>query len=134
MDPEGAQMEPQNQQTEPQGPAKYENHVKMEAPSVTMESQGRPKYKKSTKKSPKVVIRHENVPQGAENTHGPKQPTNQPTKETKGDTNQQTSKQTNKPTYTFTQINALTTRPLESSFEMQTQTQTPAAGCSPQAT
>ena len=107
MDPKGAQTEPKNQQTEPQGPTKYEKHTKIShqewqsgAPSLTMESQGPPKCKKSTKRSPKVRIRHENVPQGAENTHGPKQPTNQPTKETKGDTNQQTSKQTNKHSHT----------------------------------
>ena len=65
---------------------------------------------------------------------------NQPTKETKGDTNRQTSKQTNKRTntpidiYTNKNRNNKTTRPLESSFELQTQTQTPAAGCSPKAT
>ena len=72
MDPKGAQTEPTNQQTEPQGPTKYEKHAKIShqgwqsgAPSVTMESQGPPKCKKSKKRPPKVRIRHENVPQSA---------------------------------------------------------------------
>ena len=72
MDPKGAQTEPTNQQTEPQGPTKYEKHAKIShqgwqsgAPSVTMESQGPPKCKKSKKRHPKVRIRHENVPQSA---------------------------------------------------------------------
>ena len=56
MDPKGAQTEPTNQQTEPQGPTKYEKHAKIShqgwqsgAPSVTMESQGPPKCKKIKK-------------------------------------------------------------------------------------
>ena len=72
MDPKGAQTEPTNQQTEPQGPTKYEKHAKIShqgwqsgAPSVTMESQGPPKCKKSKKRHPKVRIRHGNVPQSA---------------------------------------------------------------------
>ena len=62
---------------------------------------------------------------------------NQPTKKTKGDRNQrQASQRTNTPItiYTNKNRNNKTTRPLESSFELQTQTQTPAAGCSPKAT
>ena len=72
MDPKGAQTEPKNQQTELQGPTKYEKHTKIShqgwqsgALSVTMESQGPPKCKKSKKRPPKVRIRHENVPQSA---------------------------------------------------------------------
>ena len=72
MDPKGAQTKPTNQQTEPQGPTKYEKHAKIShqgwqsgAASVTMESQGTPKCKKSEKRPPKVRIRHENVPQSA---------------------------------------------------------------------
>ena len=60
MDPKGAQTEPTNQQTEPQGPTKYEKHTKIShqgwqsgAPSVTMESQGPPKCKKAQKGLPK---------------------------------------------------------------------------------
>ena len=146
MDPKGAQTEPKNQQTEPQGPTKYEKHAKIShqgwqsgAPSVTMESQGPPKCKKSTKRSPKVRIRHENVPQSAEkhtSTHRHQQPTNQPKKQRETRIGKQASKRTNTPItiYTNKNRNNKTTRPLESSFELQTQTQTPAAGCSPKAT
>ena len=107
-------MEPQNQQTEPQGPTKYENHAKMEAPSVTMGSQGRPKCKKSAKKFPKVVTRHENVPQGAENTH--MDTNNQATNEGNKGRHESANKQTNGQTlpYTFTQTKKpLTIRPLD---------------------
>ena len=58
MDPKGAQTEPTNQQTEPQGPTKYEKHAKIShhgwqsgAPSVTMESQGPRKWKEKQKKA-----------------------------------------------------------------------------------
>ena len=104
MDPKGAQTEPKNQQTEPQGPTKYEKHAKIShqgwqsgAPSVTMESQGPPKCKKSTKRFPKVRIRHENVPQGAEkhtSTHRHQQPTNQRNKGRHESANKQTNEQT----------------------------------------
>ena len=78
-------MEAKNQQTEPQGPTKYENHAKMGAPSVTIESQGRPKCKKSTKKSGNKG-RHESA-------------------------NKQTNEQTLP--YTITQTKPLTKRPLD---------------------
>ena len=104
MDPKGAQTEPTNQQTEPQGPTKYEKHAKIShqgwqsgAPSVTMESQGPPKCKKSTKRSPKVRIRHENVPQSAEkhtSTHRHQQPTNQRNKGRHESANKQANEQT----------------------------------------
>ena len=80
-------------------------------------------------------IRHENVLQDAEkhtSTHRHKQPTNQGDEERRESANNQTNEQTL--TYTLTQTITLTTRPLKSSFELQTQTQTPAAGCSPKAT
>ena len=73
-----------------------------------------PNARKHTKKVSKVIIKHENGPQSLENTQEHIDTNNQPSKETSGDTNRQ--------------------RPLESSFELQTQTQTPAAGCSPKAT
>ena len=121
MDPNGAQTEPKNQQTKPQGPTKYDKHAKIRhqgwqsgSPSVSMESQGPPKCKKSTKRSPKVRIRHENVPQGAEkhtSTHRHKQPTDQGSKERHESANKETNEQT--PPYTFTQTKTPTTRPLD---------------------
>ena len=63
------------------------------APSATMESQGTPKWKKITKLIQKLLIKHENVPQGAEkhtSTHKPKQPTNQGNKKQNNQTNEQT--------------------------------------------
>ena len=104
MDPKGAQTEPTNQQTEPLGPTKYEKHAKIShqewqsgAPSVTMESQDPPKCKKSTKRSPKVRIRHENVPQSDEkhtSTHRHQQPTNQRNKGRHESANKQANEQT----------------------------------------
>ena len=138
MDPKGAQTEPKNQQTEPQGPTKYENHAKMltkagkvepqvlqwspRAPQRTRKAQKRlPKCKQGTKmcrKVPKNIQKHIDT-------------TNQPRKQRET----RISKQPNKPINTHIHIyTTLTARPLESSFELQTQTQTPAAGCSPKAT
>ena len=71
--------------------------------------------------SPKVLVRHENAPQGATNntsTHRHKQPANQGNKERHESTNTKqnirTHKRTNKRTvtHTCTQTNTLTTRPL----------------------
>ena len=102
--PKGPQTKPKNQQTEPQDPTKYEKHAKIShqgwqsgAPSVTMESQDPPKCKKSTKRSPKVRIRHENVLQGAEkqtSTRRHQQPTNQRNKGRHESANKQTNEQT----------------------------------------
>ena len=144
MDPRGAQTEPKNQQIESQGAAKSEKPTKLPSKGGTMEPQvlqWSPKTPQSTRKHTKNVSRvrtkHEYVPQVPKNTqahinHKPKQPTNQGNKERRESANKRTNEQT--PTYTFTQIDTLTTRPLECSFELQTQTQTPAAGCSPKAT
>ena len=68
----------------------------------------------------------------SENTQEHIDTDSQPNKWRQESANNQTNEQT--PTYTLTQTSTLTTRPLESSFELQTQTQTPAAGCSPKAT
>ena len=72
MDPKGAQTEPTNQQTEPQGPTKYEETCKNKSPRVAKWSPkryngvaGPPKVQEKQKKHPKVRIRHENVPQSA---------------------------------------------------------------------
>ena len=119
MDPKGAQTEPKNQQTERQGPTKYEKHVKMShqgwqsgAPSITMESQGPPKCKKSTKMVSRVLIRHENMLQRAEkHRHTWTQTTNEGNKGRHESANKQTNEQT--PPYTFTQAKTLTTRPLD---------------------
>ena len=64
------------------------------------------------------------------------QPTNQPKKQRETRIGKQASKRINTPItiYTNKNRNNKTPRPLESSFEMQTQTQTPVAGCSPKAT
>ena len=145
MDPRGAQTEPKNQQIESQGAAKSEKPIKLPSKGGTMEPQvlqWNPKTAQSTretrKRFPKCQKKHEYVPQVPKNTqahinHKPKQATNQGNKERRESANKRTNEQT--PTYTFTQIDTLpTTRPLESSFELQTQTQTPAAGCSPKAT
>ena len=61
---------------------------------------------------------------------------NQPKKQRETRIGKQASKRTNTPMtiYTNKNRNNKTTRPLESSFEVRTQTQTPAAGCSPKAT
>ena len=69
-------------------------------------------------------------------THRHQQPTNQPKKQRETRIGKQANKQTNTPKtiYTNKYRNNKTTRLLESSFELQTQTQTPAAGCSPKAT
>ena len=135
MDPKGAQMEPESQQTKPQGPPEYENHAKIVAPSVRMEPQGRPKCKKITNKCRKVVIRNENVPRGAEK-HTWTQATHQRRKQRETRISKQANKRTNTPIHIYKNkaLNNKTTRPLETSFELQTQTQTPAAGCSPKAT
>ena len=116
MDPKGAQTEPTNRQTEPQGPTKYEKHTKIShqgwqsgAPSVTMESQGPLKSKKSTKRFPKVRIRHENVPQSAKNTQAHidtnSQPTNQPRKQRETRISNQANKRTNTPIHLYTNKN-----------------------------
>ena len=64
------------------------------------------------------------------------QPTNQPKKQRETRIGKQANKRTNTPIdiYTNKNRNKKTTRALESNFELQTQTQTPAAGCSPKAT
>ena len=85
---------------------------------------------KHTKKS-KMIIRHENGPQSPENTQEHIYTNSEGNKWRHESANNQTNEQT--PTYTLTQTGTLT-RPRESSFELQTQTQTPAAGCSPKAT
>ena len=101
-----------------------------------MESPGLPKCKKSTTRSPKVLVRHKNVPQGAKKTEAHIDTNNQPTKETKRHTNQQTTKQTHKQRnkHTHTHTHKQTPNNKTTSFELQTQTQTSAAGCSPKAT
>ena len=127
-------METKSQETEPQGPTKYEKHAKLSTKGGKVERQvlqWNPRASERKRKSQKGLRncfkKHENVQQGAEkhtSTHKQKQPTNQGNKEQNKQTNEQT------PAYTFTQTNTSTTRPLESSFEPQTQAQTPAAGCS----
>ena len=145
MDRKGAQTEPKNQQIEPQGAAKSEKPTKLPSKGGTMEPQvlqWSPKTPQSTRKTRKRSSKYEQSTNmyrkcrkhtQAHINHKPKQATNQGNKERRESAHKRTNKQT--PTYTFTQINSLpTTRPLESSFELQTQTQTPAAGCSPKAT
>ena len=143
MDPKGAQTEPKNQQIEPQGATKNKEHAKLSTkggkvePQVLQWSRKAPSNaRKTQKKTSKVIIRHENGLQSLENTQEHidtnSQPTKQGNKWRHESANNQTNEQT--PTYTLTQTSTLTTRPLESSFELQTQTQTPAAGCSPKAT
>ena len=143
MEPKGAQTEPTNQDIESQGATKNKEHAKLSPKGGKVEPQvlqwspkAPPNARKNTKKVSKVIIMHENGPQSFENIqehiNTNRQPTNQGNKERHESANNQTNEQT--PTYTLTQTSTLTTRPLESSFELQTQTQTPAAGCSPKAT
>ena len=142
MDPKGAQTESKNQHIEPQGATKYEKPAKLSSkggkvePQVLQWSPRAPQSARKTQKGfPTVLTKHENVPQVPKNTkehidHTPKQPTNQGNKERRESANRETNEQT--PTHIYT--NTFTTRPLESSYKLQTQTQTPAAGCSPKAT
>ena len=84
--------------------------------------------KKHTKRSPEMLLRHEIVLQSCKKPTRHIDTNKQTTKQTQ---NKQTNKQTSKQTHTHTNKhpNNKTT-----SFALQTQTQTPAAGCSPKAT
>ena len=93
------------------------------APGATMETKVPTNANKNIKKSHKLQQRHQKVPQGQKKQqklpYGHRQPskkTNQPKKQIETQRNKQSNKHTHK------------------SFELQTQTQTPAAGCSPKAT
>ena len=128
--PKGDQMEARGVKVQPQGYKSQENlqHVAQwsqnGAPGATMEPQGLQKCKTHIKNSPKLQRKHTRrypkVPNKEENPYTHKQPTNQPTNQR----NKEGHKETNNRTNTHT----------HKSFELQTQTQTPAAGCSPKAT
>ena len=142
MDTKGAQTEPKNQQIEPQGATKNKEHAKFPR-RVSKWSRKcyngvprPPKLQEKHKRISKVTIRHENRPQSLESTQEHVNTSSQPTKQGNKERHESANKQTNKqtPTYTLTSTSILTTRPLKSSSELQTQTVTPAAGCSPKAT
>ena len=92
IDSKGAQKEPKNQQTEPQGPTKYEKHATLSTTSGKVEPQvlqwnprAPTKCKKNTITFPKVLVIHENVPQSAEkHTSTQTQTTNQRTNQPRG--------------------------------------------------
>ena len=114
----------------PKGPESTKNQqhglqgTRNGAPGATLEPQGPQKCKTHIKNSPKLQKEHTRrcakVPNKEEKPYTHNQPTNQPTNQN----NKEGHKETNNRTNTHT----------HKSFELQTQTQTPAAGCSPKAT
>ena len=129
MEPQGAKMEPRGHKVKPQGSRKY----KKSATWTPRDSKWSPWCHIGAPRSPKMQNTHKKLTQIAKKTHqkvprGAKQrrktiypqTTNQPTNQN----NKEGHKETNNRTNTHT----------HKSFELQTQTQTPAAGCSPKAT
>ena len=144
MNPKGAQTEtPGGQNGAPRSPqvTKKTTHgyqgCQNGTPSVTMGSSGPPKYKKNTKSTTKCYSGQKLCCKVAKNKQAHRDTNSKQTKETKRDTKKQTTKQTHKHKQTNERTNKHTNKhpnKKPTGCELQTQTQTPAAGCSPKAT
>ena len=116
MDPKGTQTGPKDPKMEPQGPPSNKKNDKC----IPRVSKWSPRCYNGVLRFAKLQKKHKKVPRNvteARNCAAKNKQTN------KQKTNKQTNKHTNK------HPNNKTT-----SFALQTQTQTPAAGCSPKAT